>query len=652
MRRGKAAEALGELGEARAAYERAIALEADGGDATDAPALLAALDTPPARLVLWGDDHPELGEQRVEALGDDAAAGITAGARPKGYAHVDPNEDVVAVVRGEHGTLLVCADGHNGATASRLAVEEVLRRLGDEPPPADLDDAALVSMWHAAGETIQRVTGERGHPHPESRTTLLVALIGNGRLQWAAMGDSLLALVDRNGVARRLDTPRHHFVGWPMSPTAVAQRLRRGRAELGPDEWVVLVTDGFSDFVPQPALGSIAAMAAGAPHARAVAQRLRDTALSAGAGDNVAVAVGRGRPAASRLTHADRARGCLLGVAVGDAVGAPIEFLKLGAIRATYGPRGLTELAPAYGRLGAITDDTQMTLFTAEGLIRARNRELTKGVAHTPSVVDHAYARWLATQGGRSPRWTSYEPDGWLISIPALHHRRAPGDTCLAAMHGEHAGSVERPVNDSKGCGGVMRMAPVGLVGPALDAEARFRLGCELAALTHGHPSGYLAAGAFAQIVGALCDGGALVDAVHHAVASLAAWPGHEECTAALRAAIALEGPPTPERVERLGEGWVAEEALAIGVYCALRAEQFRDGVLAAVNHSGDSDSTGAIAGALLGAMHGPEAIPTTWLESLELREVVERVAADLEDHFGAGRQADPRRSGDRYPPW
>jgi hypothetical protein len=88
---------------------------------------------------------------------------------------------------------------------------------------------------------------------------------------------------------------------------------------------------------------------------------------------------------------------------------------------------------------------------------------------------------------------------------------------------------------------------------------------------------------------------------------------------------------PTPQRIADFGAGWVAEEALAIGLWCALSADSFEQGVINAVNHSGDSDSTGLIAGHLLGIQYGPVAIPARWYEKLELRDVIEQVAKDIE---------------------
>jgi ADP-ribosylglycohydrolase len=331
-------------------------------------------------------------------------------------------------------------------------------------------------------------------------------------------------------------------------------------------------------------------------------------------------------------------QGCLLGGAVGDALGAAVEFMDLDAIRRTFGSGGLTDYAPAYGRLGAITDDTQMTLFTAEAVIRAHNRALTRGMCSPVDVARWAYLRWLQTQGVK--RVVNPTEPGWLIEQPGLFSRRAPGNTCLSALRGGARGTPDKPANNSKGCGGVMRMAPVGLVAPGmLDV---FQTGRDFAALTHGHPSGYLAAGCFALLIQGLAQGLELAEAVESAAARLRGRDDGQEVLAALEAAVRLAagGDGTAEKVEQLGAGWVAEEALAIGVYCALRADSFEHGVLLAVNHSGDSDSTGSIAGNILGLLMGLDAVPARWLEQLELREVISQVATDLWSHFGKGARA------------
>jgi ADP-ribosylglycohydrolase len=181
-----------------------------------------------------------------------------------------------------------------------------------------------------------------------------------------------------------------------------------------------------------------------------------------------------------------------------------------------------------------------------------------------------------------------------------------------------------------------MRVAPAGLFiwrhQDRHQPQEAFRLGTELAALTHGHPTGSLTGGVLAVLVSALADGGTLVQGLADAKACLRREARHEETLKALEQAEALAASSTAPAaaIAELGEGWVAEEALAISVYCALVARDFRQGVVMAVNHDGDSDSTGAITGNLLGALHGVSAIPPEWLEPLELRDVITEIAGDL----------------------
>ena len=350
----------------------------------------------------------------------------------------------------------------------------------------------------------------------------------------------------------------------------------------------------------------------------------------------------------------EKIRGCLLGGAVGDALGAPVEFDSLEAIRQEHGPQGLLDYAPAYGRLGAITDDTQMSLFTLEGLIRARVREATKGVSNAVSVVHHSYLRWLLTQHEPPAQGLKIGTDGWLFAVEGLHYRRAPGVTCIAALRASTGfGDPRIAANNSKGCGGVMRVAPVGLIQGQLGSyQDVFALGADVAALTHGHPSGYLAAGYFALLIAALTRGKKLERAIEIADRELANRPGSQEVARSIRAArqLAARGAPSPEDLQTLGAGWVAEEALAIAVCCALTTDSFSHGVRMSVNHSGDSDSTGAMAGNLLGVMMGTDAIPPHWLDALELREEITSLADDFYLLEAGAIRAE--EMWERYPGW
>lgn len=337
-----------------------------------------------------------------------------------------------------------------------------------------------------------------------------------------------------------------------------------------------------------------------------------------------------------------RFKGCLIGGAVGDALGAPVEFMSLAEIRRKFGPEGITGYSPAYGRIGAITDDTQMTLWTAEGLLRYHCRGETRGIVPSmPGMVHRAYLRWLITQGASSrDEAFQYANDkdypGWLMGIKDIHARRAPGNTCLAALKSAGMGTMERPKNDSKGCGGVMRVAPAGLYEP--HPVRAFKIGCEIAALTHGHPTGYLASGCLAAIVAFLTQGKDLRAAVDESMFLLAEDPRGQETVDCVNRALSLidkGADPIPETVENVGQGWIAEEALAISIYCSLaHQDDFRKAVLLAVNHSGDSDSTGAITGNILGTLLGVKAIPPEWISPLELRDEIATLAEDLHTKF------------------
>ncbi|MCG8333935.1 MAG: ADP-ribosylglycohydrolase family protein [Proteobacteria bacterium] len=333
----------------------------------------------------------------------------------------------------------------------------------------------------------------------------------------------------------------------------------------------------------------------------------------------------------------EKFKGCLLGGAVGDALGAAIEFQSLNEIKSTYGELGLTEYAQAYGRKGAITDDTQMTLFTAEGLILSHVRpEYNKG-QKVGEAVYHALLRWLYTQDTYRQAdlinsfGTCSIVDGILTGHKELFSHRAPGNTCLSALRSGNKGTMSDPINNSKGCGGVMRNAPVGLV--SKDAKHAFQIACECAAITHGNPSGYLASGFLAAVISRAVSGETLIDSIETATSIMKQYQDHQECQKAVEKAKELSqaSDPTPKVIESLGAGWIAEETLAISLYCALAAgNDYRKGVLLAVNHGGDSDSTGSITGNIIGAIHGVDVIQDEWLTGLELKDVIEEVAIDL----------------------
>ena len=323
-------------------------------------------------------------------------------------------------------------------------------------------------------------------------------------------------------------------------------------------------------------------------------------------------------------------QGCIIGGAVGDALGWPVEFLSLTEIKKKYGEAGITHLIMGSNKKAEITDDTQMTLFTAEGILRAETARNKKKTYDPSKAVYHAYLRWLRTQGYAGLKKHERIYDGWLMTVKELHTRRAPGNTCISALTSGEKGTIDRPINNSKGCGGVMRVAPAGLF---YDRKNAFDMAAQFAAITHGHPAGYLSAGAFAYIIAAIIEGQDIEAAAKDALAELKSHKNHHECSRSLSLALELSrsGLPDTEAISQLGGGWVGEEALGIAVYCALKYQNdFKNAVIAAVNHSGDSDSTGAITGNILGAYLGLNSIPEDWVQKIELKEALIQIADDL----------------------
>ncbi len=358
----------------------------------------------------------------------------------------------------------------------------------------------------------------------------------------------------------------------------------------------------------------------------------------------------------------DAIRGCLFGGAVGDALGYPAEFMREKEITAEYGPDGITayERDPL-ARKAVISDDTQMTLFTANGLLVW---ETERSAASPRQYVARAYRDWLMTQESSlravqaSERNTAKGGYSWLLDVPELYHRRAPGITCLSALGDSeyYDDYVKEKVNQSKGCGGIMRVAPIALDHHIGGIEEVDMEGAQAAAVTHGHSLGYMTSAVLVHIIHRIVyppEGTQMTleeivrEARDTAAKIFAGDPGLLKMSQVIEIALeqarkSREKESTREEdlnnIHRIGEGWVAEETLGISLYCALRhQDDFSAAMIAAVNHRGDSDSTGAVTGNILGALLGYEAIDEKWKKELELADVILEMADDL--YLAAGTQ-------------
>ncbi len=373
--------------------------------------------------------------------------------------------------------------------------------------------------------------------------------------------------------------------------------------------------------------------------------------------------------APSSPSYPSRVLGLLSGGAAGDALGYTVESSSLAQIRAEHGDGGLTHplQVPAIRAGGTIpvSDDTKMTLFVLDGLLDWIEWANEGSMADPAACVWLSCLRWYRTQTGTLPDGAPEPPTRWLEERPEMHVRRAPGNACLSGLSSRDMGLPHQPRNpESNGCGTIVRSAPYGMV-PGLEDTMVVSLARRGAVLTHGHPASWTSAAAFGLMISRLMAGHGIDASVTAALEWLDTVPDDGGTAAAVRAAVTLAGSGDPEGGGRsgapggpgsvpaeLGEGRVAEEALAIAVYAVLvtggaadaaraagpdgrdpaehpdvealtpvdfsAAPHLRAALHLAVNHGGDSGSTASLAGQLLGARYGmaifPDAAVPVWI--------------------------------------
>jgi ADP-ribosylglycohydrolase len=302
-----------------------------------------------------------------------------------------------------------------------------------------------------------------------------------------------------------------------------------------------------------------------------------------------ALALGRWIGGEIAMGELEKAKGIMFGLAIGDALGYPTEFMSLREIKAKYGPQGISDLPePAL-----FSDDTQMTVAITEALVEAGDQDLETLMA---SVRKHFIA--------------------WLH---APENDRAPGRTCLQGVGNLEKGLhwSQSGIAESKGCGSAMRAATIGYYYQN-DPERLREVAHATGICTHGHPTADAACMATAYLVKLILDGESpevLIDRTLHFTAGLS----DEFERAIFRVRQCLPLGDEEKALSSLGEGWVAEEAVALALYCFLRyPDNYRAAVLRGANTNGDSDTVACIAGALAGARVGSKGIPSGWIQRIE----------------------------------
>jgi ADP-ribosylglycohydrolase len=314
--------------------------------------------------------------------------------------------------------------------------------------------------------------------------------------------------------------------------------------------------------------------------------------------------------AAPRPSRINAFQGAMVGLAAGDALGYPVEFLHRDKIISTYGRDGVTDFAtaPDGHPPGTYSDDTQMSIAVAEGLLETASENIESRM----SAIGRHLVAWSK----------SHEND------------RAPGTTCMDGLRRFASGVPwrEAGIRESKGCGSTIRVAPIGLMfwrnTPLLLELAR-----SSALLTHGHDAAIEGAAAAALLVALALKKrtpnemfrGVMVECAPRSPALKACFEKLPE--------LLSQDPGIVLSRDGLGEGWVSEEAVACALYCFWRHPlDYRRAVLMAVNSDGDSDSIACITGGMAGAFNGLSSLPAPWVNRVENSQHLKQLGSRLFD--------------------
>lgn len=362
-------------------------------------------------------------------------------------------------------------------------------------------------------------------------------------------------------------------------------------------------------------------------------------------------------PAPSATSPAYRAalRGALLGGATGDALGYPVEMLSRTEMFERYKVKNSLELLDTLAAQPlVVSDDTQLTLYTLDGLSEVLEWNNDGQAADELACIWLAYLRWYRSTGNSYPAAAPFALTRPLDAQPSMSVARGPGKATLAALVAGEMQFISKNVNpQALGTGALIRSAPFGFL-PVADDATVIKLSAHAAALTHGHPDAILSASAYALLVRHLLGSHEAIDLhlpARQALEAVLQWLGTVEQSQALPGDAALtiaalqtalrsvdSGMPLERTLESFGDLWLAPGCLGFAAYLLLSAEQeisdgdsspalaTRKALAQAVSCDGDSDSIAALTGTLLGALYTEDVFNTQTLASLDAVPALELV--------------------------
>lgn len=328
-------------------------------------------------------------------------------------------------------------------------------------------------------------------------------------------------------------------------------------------------------------------------------------------------------------------RGCLLGLAVGDAMGFAVDEKSWKEIQEDYGPNGLLGYDLVNGQAAA-SAYTQVAAYVANGLLLG----ITRGKPeHYLRYIHLSLREWARAQ--HFPR----DPEKswcWVAKIPQMRVRKCKDSRMLDALRMETPATMERPANRATSTGSLPAAMVTGLAcnGKGLPRSMAAQLGAQTMALTHGNVETFLCGSVLAETIASIAENSDLPLQEHYnqAIAAMVSrfgnqFPQAQALADQLLRTIHQAGQETddPRAFMESLQCDTAQQCLCAAIYATLVCgDDFDSAMILAVNHSGRSGAVGTLTGGILGAVMGADALPDFYLECLESAPILETLASDL----------------------